>query len=460
MTAAAAGTVFPVADDALANTSYLVALGAGTAAVVDPRRDVETYRRLASDRGLTLTAALETHLHADFVSGSRELADAGVTVYAAGTARLGFEYQPVGDGDRLKLSECTVEVLGTTGHTPEHLSFLLQSGADAPGSVFTGGSLIFGGAARTDLAGADRIGELTRAQWTSLQRLAMLPGRTRLHPTHGSGSFCSVGPTPSGSGTIAAELAANDLLTAPDPDTFAQRLLSRLGSFPPYFLQLRAVNQHGAPHRSELPAPQALPARDAAAAQAAGAVLVDLRPLPQWSAGSPAGAVANMLRPAFASWLGWAVNRFTPLIWLTSTENAPFEAAEATAFAHRIGHDLVLGWIDGGIDAWRAAGLLVQSVDLVDPDTAAASALDGALLLDVRQSAELAGGVLPGAAHLELGQIIAGALPPATRVVTYCGHGERSATAASLLAARGIQVVNLAGGTEAWTGSGRRLAPQ
>jgi glyoxylase-like metal-dependent hydrolase (beta-lactamase superfamily II)/rhodanese-related sulfurtransferase len=454
-TTPAAGTVFPITDDALANTSYLVALGNGAAAAVDPRRDIETYQQLAVDRGLTLTTALETHLHADFVSGSRELADGGVTVVAAAAAGLGFGHRPVEDGDRVSLGDCTVEVLGTAGHTPEHVSFLLHGPGTGPAAVFTGGSLIFGGAARTDLAGADRVDELTRAQWASLQRLAALPGQTRLHPTHGAGSFCSVGPAPAGPGTIAAELAGNDLLTAPDPDTFAQRLLSRLGSFPPYFLELRAVNQHGARRRSELPAPQALPAQAAAAAQASGAVLVDLRPLPQWSVGSPAGAVANMLRPAFASWLGWTVDRRTPLVWLTSTDSAAVEAAEATGLAQRIGHDLVLGWVDGGIDAWREAGLPVQTVDLVDPHTAAAAAADGALLLDVRQRAELASGILPGAVHLELGDIIDGALPPAGRVVTYCGHGERSATAASLLAARGIEVVNLAGGTEAWTDSGR-----
>ena len=132
MTALAAGTVFPVLDDALANTSYLLALGGGTAAVIDPRRDIETYRRIADDRGLTLTTALETHLHADLVSGSRELADAGVTVLAAGAARLGFAHRPVEDGDRVNLGDCTVEVLATAGHTPEHLSFLLNSPGGAP----------------------------------------------------------------------------------------------------------------------------------------------------------------------------------------------------------------------------------------------------------------------------------------------------------------------------------------
>ena len=457
-TALAAGTVLPIADEALANTSYLIALGAGQAAVVDPRRDVETYEQLAVGYGLELVAALETHLHADFVSGSRELLTTGLRVFAAGGADLRFAHEPVSDGDQLPLGECTVEVLATAGHTPEHVSFLLHpTGAAAPGQLFSGGSLIFGGAARTDLAGAERTGELTRAQFASLRRLAALPAETRLHPTHGAGSFCSVGPTPVGDGTIGAELAGNDLLTAADEQVFAQLLAARAGSYPPYFRHMRAVNQHGPALRLDLREPQPLSAAAAAAVQGAGAVIVDLRPLPEWSAASPRGAVSNVLRSAFASWLGWSVDRSLPLVWLTSTTAQRQQAEQATAMARRIGHDNVLGWVEGGIDAWQQAGLPVTSVTLTDPAGAESATAHGAVLLDVRQRSELEGGTLPGAVHLELGDIIAGALPPARRVVTYCGHGERSATAASLLAARGLHVANLDGGTDAWTASGRHL---
>ncbi len=452
-----AGTVLPVPDDALANTSYLLVLGGGQAAVVDPRRDIETYQHLAAQRRLRLTAVLETHLHADFISGSRELTDAGVTVLAAAEANLAFPHTAVADGDQLPFAECTIEVLATPGHTPEHVSFLIQPPTGA-GQLFTGGSLIFGGAARTDLSGPARTAELTRAQYASLRRIAQLPSDTRLFPTHGAGSFCSVGPALTGSGTLAGEFAANDLLTAPNSEVFAQLLHRRLGSFPPYFLTTRPINQAGPTSRNRLPPARPIPALEAATAQAAGAVIIDVRPLLEWSAGSPSGAISNMLRPAFASWLGWSTDRDTPLIWLTTSDEAA-QGAEATALAQRIGHDGVLGWIDGGIDAWRDADLPVTTVELIDPASAARDAAAGALLIDVRQQAELSTGMLPGARHLELGDIIAGAVPPAQRVVTYCGHGERSATAASLLAARGLTVASLVGGVGAWTGAGRPLTP-
>jgi rhodanese-related sulfurtransferase len=350
----------------------------------------------------------------------------------------------------------TLTVLATPGHTPEHVSFLLRA-ADGPGHLFSGGSLINGGAARTDLAGTDRTPALTRAQYASLRRFAELPGGTWLHPTHGAGSFCSVGPTPGGLRTLAEELASNELAAAGDADTFARLLAARLGSFPPYFLTLRAINQAGPALRAELTAPRALRAVDAAAAQAAGAALIDLRPLPAWSSASPAGAVSNMLRPAFASWLGWTVDRDRPLIWLT--DDPAGERRPPRPLSWRGGSGTTTSSAGSTGASTRGATPRCPSAPSRSwtPATAAALTSRGALFVDVRQDAETSTGTLPGAVHLELGDIIAGAVPPARRIVTYCGHGERSATAASLLAARGLTVANLSGGTEAWTASGRPL---
>lgn len=180
-----------------------------------------------------------------------------------------------------------------------------------------------------------------------------------------------------------------------------------------------------------------------------GAWLIDARPIHEWATGHPRGAVSNELRPAFASWLGWVVPFGAPVILLVDPE----QRAEAVRLAHRIGYD-DLAFLDGGLDAWRAAGLPVDSVEETDAITAQERQQAGTTMLDVRQRNELDAVRIPGAVHLELGDIIAGARPAAGDVIIFCGHGERSATAASLLARSGVRVVNLVGGTSAWMEAG------
>jgi hydroxyacylglutathione hydrolase len=183
-----------VVDEGLGNSCYLLDLGAGRALVVDPPRDLRAVRARAGRLGLRATYAADTHLHADFLSGARQLAvDEGATVLASAAGRRGFPHRGLGDGDEVDLGGLRLRALGTPGHTDEHLSFLLVDGG-IPLGVFTGGSLIVGSAARTDLLGEDRAEELARAQYASLRRLAALPEGTAVWPTQGAGSFCSAPP--------------------------------------------------------------------------------------------------------------------------------------------------------------------------------------------------------------------------------------------------------------------------
>jgi rhodanese-related sulfurtransferase len=183
---------------------------------------------------------------------------------------------------------------------------------------------------------------------------------------------------------------------------------------------------------------------------AAGAWLVDARPIHAWALLHPQGAISIELRPAFASWVGWVIPFGAPIVLLVDDA----DRAEAVRLARRIGYDRVLGWIEGGIDAWTAADLPTQSTEETDAPGARRRIANGATLVDVRQSAELDGARIPDAVHVELGDIIAGRTPDANEAVLFCGHGERSATAASLLERRGIRTVNLVGGIGAWEAAG------
>lgn len=442
--------VHPVPDDALANTSYLVDVGAGLAAVIDPRRDAEVYLEAADRLGLRIVAAMETHLHADFVSGSVELAEAaGAEIIAAAEAGLDFGHRGVRDGDEVGWGGVRLHVLATPGHTPEHVSYVLD-GDNGPVGVFSGGSLIAGGAARTDLTGADRTEALARHQFRSLRTLARLPDAAALWPTHGAGSFCSAGPGGTPQSTIGEQRGTNPLLTVDDEDEFVRHLLAGFGSYPPYFLELRAVNRAGPVLRRELAAPRPLPPTEVAERVEDGTWLIDARPIADWAAGHPRGAVSNQLRPVFASWLGWIVPLGAPIVLVIDEARV----AEAVTLARRIGHDRIIGRLDGGVSAWEAAGLPIDAVETVTGADAGRRVEAGATLLDVRQAAELEAARIPDAVHLELGEIIGGTAPDAGQVVTFCGHGERSATAASLLERRGIGVANLVGGLPAWEQAG------
>jgi hydroxyacylglutathione hydrolase len=389
-------------------------------------------------------AAIETHLHADFIGGARELAHAvGAQVYAAAAARYEGPHTAVAPDDVLGFGDVSVEILPTPGHTPHHIALMLRSGDRR--SLFSGGSLLVGSVARTDLVSPDRTEELARAQFQSLRRIAALPDDTELYPTHGSGSFCSAGAARSRTSTLGAERTAGSLFAIEDEDTFVKTLLAGYGSYPRYFAALSEVNRVGAPPVDRLPPVSELSADAARAAVDSGAWLIDGRPVEMWARGHASGAISNEVRPAFASWLGWVVPFGERVVLMLE----PDQVDEAVLLCRRIGVDRIEGWTR--FATWREAGLPVSAVDLVTPADARTRK---ATLLDVRQHAEVAARRIPGALHLELGDLIAGHLPPVGPVIAFCGHGERSATAVSLLERAGFDAAGLDGGIASWERSG------
>ena len=440
--------IVPIVDEGLGNSSYLVDLGDGRALVLDPERDPSPYLEAAERRRLTVAYTVETHLHADFVSGSRELAARGATVVASAVGELAFPHRGLGDGDEVDLGGLTLRAVATPGHTPEHLSYLLLDGS-RPVALFSGGSLLVGAVARTDLIAPERTEELARQLWRSLhERVLTLPDELAVYPTHGAGSFCSAPAGAARTTTIGREKSANPLLAAPDEDTFVKLLLAGLGSYPPYFLRMREINRAGPTVYGGLPTLAPLTPEQVRRAVDDGAQLVDARPVPAFAGGHIPGSLSNPLRAQFATWLGWLTDPDRPVVFVLDADQ---DRAEMVRQALNVGYENLAGELSGGIAAWEAAGLGLRKVNLVD-----AAAVTGPVL-DIRQHAEFAAGHVPGARHMELGSL---ATAPTERgpVTVMCGHGERAMTAASLIAARrGTDDLAVAvGGPDDWSAAAGR----
>ncbi|HEX2027528.1 MAG TPA: MBL fold metallo-hydrolase [Nitriliruptorales bacterium] len=449
--------VTPIVDEGLGNAAWLVDLGDGSALVVDPERDPRPYLAEADRQGLSFRLVVETHLHADFVSGGRELVDTaggGVGLLAPAAARLAYHHDPVIDGEEVAAGGLTLRVLATPGHTPEHVSYLLVEG-ERPLALFSGGTLIVGGVARPDLIAPHLDEPLARAAWRSITtRLLTLPDELPVYPTHGGGSFCSAGSAERRSTTIGDERRENALLQAASEDAFVEGLLGGLGSYPPYFLRLREVNRRG-PRRYGLVTPALSPLGIGAVdrLRAQGAELIDVRRVAEFAAGHIPGALSIELRDRFATWLGWVVDDpATPLVFVVDVEQ---DRDQLVRQCLNVGYEQLAGELAGGVDAWRAAGRQVTTTELLDEPRPASA------VLDVRQTSEWEEGHVRGALHVELGSLARRAAEvPAGPVVAHCAHGQRSMTAASVLERAGRRdVAVFTGGPGEWTDpSGQRVA--
>jgi len=436
--------VVPLTDEGLGNTSYLMDLGDGRALVVDASVDLRSVNNAASRAGVKVAYAADTHLHADFLSGARQLgATDGATVLASAAGDRLFPHLGLVNGQDVDLGGLRLTALVTPGHTTEHVSFLLSDG-QRPVGVFTGGSLLVGAAARTDLVDPDRTEELARAQYRSLQRLMSLPDDVEVWPTHGAGSFCSAPPGADRTSTIGRERVSNPLLQTVGEDAFVERLLGSLGTFPAYFLRLPEINRQGPRLYGAAPIPPELSTSQVRALRDSGAQVVDVRPVPDYAAGHLSGAVSIPLRGAFATWLGWVVSPDRPVVIVRNVDQDPAEIAWQGA---KVGYDNLVGEMTSGRQDWVAAGLPVSAVALLQPGDVADKSV-----LDVRQDAEFDAGHVPGAVHVELGDLAERAADLSVGpMVVMCGHGERAMTGASLLERAGATgVAVLAGGPEDW----------
>jgi hydroxyacylglutathione hydrolase len=439
-------------DEGLGHSSYLVDLGNGRALVIDPPRLPVEHIAAARARGLEVAFTADTHSHADYISGSPDLAARGATFFASNGAHLAFAHHAIAAGQQIELrAGVTLQAIATPGHTPDHLAYLLSEGS-RPTALFSGGSLMVGTVGRTDLLGPELRDGLARQLYRALRdEILTLPDDLAVYPTHGAGSFCSAPGASERTTTIGRERATNPLLSITDEDAFVERLVAGFGSFPSYFSRLPEVNRLGPRIYANAPAPARLDVNNVRDSLERGALVVDARPIEQFASGHIPGSLSIELRPVFASWLGWLVDLDRTLLFVLDDKQ---DRTELVRQCLSVGYEHLAGELDGGMAAWRADAQPEARIEFVGPDAATTP------ILDVRQRDEYETAHVPGALHIELGSLrnAAGQLPDGP-VTVMCGHGERAMSGASILAAQGRANVSvLRGGPEDWAdATGRPL---
>ena len=428
----------------LGDTSYLVASD-GEAALVDPQRDAWRFLEVAATRGWRVTHVLETHVHNDYLSGALEVkAATGARIVAPARGGYAFPHDPADEGTTAEVGALRLTAMATPGHTPEHIAWAV-SGVGADDGIFTGGSLLVGTAGRTDLLGPDRTAELSALQQSTLRRLAALPPGVRVMPTHGAGSFCSVGPAAATTTTtIGDERVANPVLLAMDGSAFEEALLGGLGRFPAYYARMAPLNRAGPRVLGGRPAVDRMTPAALAGAGASGVAIVDARQRLDVAAAHVPGAINIELDESFAAYVGWMLPFDAPIALVLPEPRAEAEA-EAIAQLLRIGYEHVVGVLDGGIEAWVAAGRPTSSYPVTTMPDVFDEAARGSMpdLLDVRQPVEWArDGVIPGSRTIFVADLLGrlAELPRDHELTVVCKSGGRSSIAASILDAAGIPV--------------------
>jgi len=441
----------------LAHASYLIG-DAGTCAIVDPQRDVEQYLEAAEERGLRITHVIETHLHADFVSGHLELARrTGATVHISAAAGATFEHHPLHDGDELHVGGVTIKVLETPGHTPESVCLLVTDGAapDAPAKLLTGDTLFIGDVGRPDLAGGRGFTaeQMAGLLYDSLhEKILTLPDETEVWPAHGAGSACGRNISSALSCTIGRQREANHALQPMSREDFVARMTTGLLPPPAYFPNSVALNRAGAVPLDELPQPCPLFPDEVAPLLDDGALLLDLRSADAHAAGHPPGALNIGLDGGFAPWAGNLIPADARVI-LLGDDDAQF--AEAVMRLARVGLQHVEGVLAGGVGTWVAAGRPLVTRERVSVRELA-ERLEGDApprVLDVRNPGEHEAGHVPGAINIPLGQLAARTdeLDPLAHYAVICQGGYRSSAACCLLEQAGFaQLTDVREGTGGW----------
>jgi hydroxyacylglutathione hydrolase len=463
-------------DEKLAQASYLIgSTDTGAAIVVDPNRDVEQYVRAAAAEGLTITHVTETHIHADFVSGSRELATrAGATLYLSDEGDADWKYAFAADAgavllkdrDTFNVGDVRIDVVHTPGHTPEHLMFMIVDTAATPEPVaaVTGDFLFVGDVGRPDLleraAGiAGSMDGAARALFRSLQRLKPYSDYLQIWPGHGAGSACGKGIGSLPQSTLGYERRVNWAFRVDDEDDFVRRVLAGQPDPPRYFAEMKQVNKEGPRLLGGFPRPGRLSLERFDGLIAGGAVVIDTRPAGDFAAAHVPGTLNVPLNRAFTTWAGWLAP-YREDFYLIIDDRCTHCLDEAVRDLAMIGLDRIAGYAGTEIlEQWVSSGRALGRVSQIDPDSLAQKLRTGTVVLvDVRSRAEWDAGHIAGAEHIPLGYLPErlASLSKNRPVVVQCQRGARSAIAASLLRAHGFpQVINLAGGFAEWQAAGQ-----
>ncbi|MFY9221021.1 MAG: rhodanese-like domain-containing protein [Blastocatellia bacterium] len=441
----------------LAHASYLIG-SEGEAAVVDPQRDIDQYLALAATANLKIKYVIETHLHADFVSGHRELAaQTGAEIVFGAKAGATFPHLAVKDGDEIKLGKVLLKVLETPGHTPESISITVidTEVSSEPQKVLTGDTLFIGDVGRPDLVGLKGYTPQAMAEmlYNSLnEKLLKLPDSVEVYPAHGAGSLCGRSMSKETSSTIGEQKKFNYALKPMSKDDFVKMMTADLPEVPAYFPKDAEINRTGAKALAELPNPLAMTPEEVNKFIQQGYLVLDIRPSSAFGAGHVPGSLNIALNGQFASWAGTFISLNTPIILVAEDLDNVREAITRLA---RVGIENVKGYLDGQIFAWDKANLAISQIMQISVDDLSQQLKEDNLLkvIDVRRPAEYQSGHAPTAINSQLAflerELSQFDSNQPTAVI--CASGYRSAIAASLLARHGFsKLYNVVGGTTAW----------
>jgi len=456
-----------VYDKSLAQASYFIGCQkAGVAAVIDAKRDVDTYLEIAKANNMTITHIFETHIHADFLAGSRELAKlTGATMYLSDEGGEGWEYEfaheGLKDGDKVELGNLTFDVLHTPGHTPESISFLLTDNpaSKKPVMLFTGDFVFVGDVGRPDLlekaAGVAGTANAGAAQmYTSIKKFAALPDYLQVWPGHGAGSACgkALGAVPST--TVGYEKIRNWALQYEDDKPgFVKYLLEDQPEPPKYFAMMKKLNKEDRPLLTEVPTQRLLTSTELKDAFAKGIKLIDARNKVDFAAGFIAGSYNIQGNNAFATWAGWFLKYDEPFMLLADESDLD----DLTRKLMRIGLDNVYGYIPS-TSVWTDAGGSLEKADVISIEEAKElMSNNGIQLVDLRGEAEYNSGHIAKSDNVFVGTLPQNLdkVSKDKKVVIHCQSGDRSAIGYSILVKNGYKnVVNFAGGMNEWVNEG------
>ncbi len=440
----------------LSHASYLLGSG-GIAAVVDPQRDVGIYIECATKLGLRIEYVIETHLHADFISGHRELAAmTGAKIYLGAEAGARFPHFPVHDGDEVRFGDCVLRFLETPGHTPESISIVVIDTARSPEpyAVLTGDTLFIGDVGRPDLAPDRTPQQLAAMLYDSLHsKLLKLPDQVLVYPAHGAGSLCGRQMSSERSSTIGQQRRENYALQPASKEEFVRLLTAELPERPGYFALDAELNRSGPTPLADLPIPEGLSPLGVLQLQQSGALVVDTRPTGQFGGAHVPGAIHIGLTGQFASWAGRVIGLEQSIILVAEEREGMLEARTRLA---RVGMENVAGYLEDGMAAWFREGFAVEQVPQVTVQDLHRE-IGHLQVIDVRQPGEWDQAHIAQAVLKPLPKLTAllDGMDPGIPVAVHCKSGYRSSIGTSLLKRAGFaNVMNIIGGIDAWKACG------